>query len=299
MKGQPAQLESTYSHRSGHLAKRDTTLADLVALSLKKVPMLSIDSLLADLAAEGVVTEPCQLDNTVAWGEDDRAFIILEGTALLRDSSVFSADVHSTQAFEAGDPIGIAETISKRPWRSTFTFKEELQAVPIEGALLRQAVSRGSFFSREIIRTSIQRIFQTEKKPNANFEDQFLKVFRNHYSRRSYPEGEFIYSPGDVADRFYFILKGAVTLYTGNNAEIGQLGETDFFGERSLLKGVPRGSYARAAQDSTLIVLEADQVRAKMLEESALVRLCILAGLKRMHLMNQLRFSHIFREPIK
>ena len=88
--------------------------------------MLSIDSLLADLAAEGVVTEPCQLYNTVAWGEDDRAFIILEGTALLRDSSVFSADVHSTQAFEAGDPIGIAETISKRPWRSIFTLKEEL-----------------------------------------------------------------------------------------------------------------------------------------------------------------------------
>lgn len=127
--------------------------------------MLSIDSLLADLAAEGVVTEPCQLDNTVAWGEDDRAFIILQGTALLRDSSVFSADVHSTQAFEAGDPIGIAETISKRPWRSTFTFKEELQAVPIEGVLLRQAVSRGSFFRAKSFARAFSESFRPRRSP--------------------------------------------------------------------------------------------------------------------------------------
>ena len=71
--------------------------------------MLDIDSLLADLAAEGLVSKPCQLDKAGAWGEDDRAFIILQGTALLRDSTVFSADVHATQTFEAGDPIGIAE----------------------------------------------------------------------------------------------------------------------------------------------------------------------------------------------
>ena len=70
--------------------------------------MLDIDSLLADLAAEGLVSKPCQLDKAGAWGEDDRAFIILQGTALLRDSTVFSADVHATQTFEAGDPIGIA-----------------------------------------------------------------------------------------------------------------------------------------------------------------------------------------------
>ena len=46
-----------------------------------------------------------------------------------------------------------------------------------------------------------------------------------------------------------------------------------------------------------LLELEADQVRASIIGESLLVRLSILAVLKRMHLMNQLRFSHIFRDP--
>ncbi len=259
--------------------------------------MLDIDSLLADLAAEGLVSKPCQLDKAGAWGEDDRAFIILQGTALLRDSTVFSADVHATQTFEAGDPIGIAETISKRPWRSTFTLKEALQVIPIEGASLRQAVNRAGFLAREIVRNGIQRIFRSEKKPNANFEEQFLRTFRGRYSRRNYPAGELVYSPGDVSDRFYFINKGVVALYTEKSAEIAQLGETDFFGERSLLKGVSRAYYACAEVDTMLLELEADQVRASIIGESLLVRLSILAVLKRMHLMNQLRFSHIFRDP--
>ena len=259
--------------------------------------MLTIESLLSGLAAEGLVSESCRLESGDEWGEDDRAFIIIHGTALLRDSSVFSADIHSTQTFEDGDTLGFAETISKRPWRSTFTFKDPLEVVPVDGAALRQAVNRAGFLAREIIRNGIARVFRAEKKPNANFEEQFMRAFRDHYSKRNYPKGELVYSPGHLADRFYFIQKGSVSLYTENNAEIAQLGETDFFGERSLIKGVPRASYACTEEDCTLLVLEADQVRAEIVDEPLLVQLSILAVLKRMHLMNQLRFSHIFRDP--
>lgn len=259
--------------------------------------MLNIESLLSDLAADGLVSESCQLRSSDAWGDDDRAFIIIHGTALLRDNSVFSADVHSTQTFEDGDTIGFAETISKRPWRSTFTFKDSLEVVPVDGVALRQAVNRAGFLAREIIRNGIQRVFRAEKKPNANFEEQFMQAFRDHYSKRNYPKGELVYSPGQLADRFFFIQKGAVSLYTENNAEIAQLGETDFFGERSLIKGVPRASYACTEEDCTLLVLEADQVRAEIVDETLLVQLSVLGVLKRMHLMNQLRFSHIFRDP--
>lgn len=259
--------------------------------------MLTIESLLSGLAAEGLVSESCRLESGDEWGEDDRAFIIINGTALLRDSSVFSADIHSTQTFEDGDTLGFAETISKRPWRSTFTFKDPLEVVPVDGAALRQAVNRAGFLAREIIRNGIARVFRAEKKPNANFEEQFMRAFRDHYSKRNYPKGELVYSPGHLADRFYFIQKGSVSLYTENNAEIAQLGETDFFGERSLIKGVPRASYACTEEDCTLLVLEADQVRAEIVDEPLLVQLSILAVLKRMHLMNQLRFSHIFRDP--
>lgn len=259
--------------------------------------MLTIESLLSGLAAEGLVSESCRLESGDEWGEDDRAFIIIHGTALLRDSSVFSADIHSTQTFEDGDTLGFAETISKRPWRSTFTFKDPLEVVPVDGTALRQAVNRSGFLAREIIRNGIARVFRAEKKPNANFEEQFMRAFRDHYSKRNYPKGELVYSPGHLADRFYFIQKGSVSLYTENNAEIAQLGETDFFGERSLIKGVPRASYACTEEDCTLLVLEADQVRAEIVDEPLLVQLSILAVLKRMHLMNQLRFSHIFRDP--
>jgi len=259
--------------------------------------MLKLESLLEGLAADGLIASPCRLESTDSWGEDDRAFIIVHGRALLRDTSVFSADIHSTQTFDDGDPIGFAETISKRPWRSTFTFTDPLEVIPVEGPAIRQAVNRGGFLAREIIRNGIQRIFRTEKKPNANFEEEFIRAFKDHFSKRSYPKGELVYAHGQDADRLYFIQKGAVTLYTDNNAEIAQLGETDFFGERSLIKGVPRASYACAEEDCSLLVLEADQVRAEITDESLLVQLSLLAVLKRMHLMNQLRFSHIFRDP--
>lgn len=228
---------------------------------------------------------------------EDEVLIITKGTAVLRDDSVFTSDVHATQTFQAGDAFWIAETISKRPLESRFSIHDPLEVIVIKGDLFRQEINRSSFLTIEILRNTITRIFQKERKINAVFEDRFLKQYRDDFQKCSFGKGELIYEHGDPPKGLYFINKGSVLLATEKYATKAYLYETDFFGERSIIASENRGTNAFAEEDTSLLLLDSSIVQRELSSESPLVQLSVLQVLRQLELMNKLRFSHLEGVP--
>jgi CRP-like cAMP-binding protein len=78
--------------------------------------------------------------------------------------------------------------------------------------------------------------------------------FQNFLVR--YGAGEVIFSDGDLGATMYIVQSGKVLLYRGTNGQkrmLGELGKGDFFGEMSVLEGLPRTSSAEAAETTELI----------------------------------------------
>lgn len=68
--------------------------------------------------------------------------------------------------------------------------------------------------------------------------------------------GEGVFSEGDVGVTMYIVQSGKVELFReadGQRRSLGEMQKGDFFGEMSILEGLPRGSSARAVEPSELI----------------------------------------------
>jgi CRP-like cAMP-binding protein len=78
--------------------------------------------------------------------------------------------------------------------------------------------------------------------------------FQNFLVR--YGTGDRIFAEGDLGATMYIVQSGIVQLYrqsNGNKRVLGQLSKGDFFGEMSILEGLPRTSSAEAVEDTELI----------------------------------------------
>lgn len=76
----------------------------------------------------------------------------------------------------------------------------------------------------------------------------------NKLHAKAVKHGTVVIAPGERADALYFIDRGKIEVRV-SAAEIYHLGDGDFFGERSLLKGGPRTAWATALEDTRLLVL--------------------------------------------
>lgn len=75
--------------------------------------------------------------------------------------------------------------------------------------------------------------------------------------RKIVQEGDLICREGDPGDAFYIILIGSIKVYTGSlNKDLNHLSQGQFFGELSLLLGIPRTASAQALEDSILFVID-------------------------------------------
>jgi CRP-like cAMP-binding protein len=89
-----------------------------------------------------------------------------------------------------------------------------------------------------------------------------------------YRSGDVVFSQGAPADSVFYIQKGSVKLTVlstaGKEAIVAILGAGDFFGEGALADQPVRMGTARAANDSTILMVEKEQMIRLLHEEHAL-----------------------------
>ncbi|MGE5544279.1 MAG: DUF2225 domain-containing protein [Bacillota bacterium] len=77
---------------------------------------------------------------------------------------------------------------------------------------------------------------------------------------KKYPTDEVLFNKGDEGREMYIILRGKVAVLVdspdGSPVTIAALGPGDFFGEMSLLEGLPRSATIQALEDTTVITID-------------------------------------------
>lgn len=85
--------------------------------------------------------------------------------------------------------------------------------------------------------------------------------------------GEIIFNEGDPGQEMYVVLSGKVEISLQQESKsiiLGILEEGDFFGEMSLLEGMPRSGTAKAVMHTQLVVLQQESFRQYMASDSEL-----------------------------
>lgn len=218
------------------------------------------------------------------------AFVITDGAALFLDKNHLSSGHTATQTFKVGDPIGFAEVISKQVDDFLFKEIEPVSLKQINGDLIREAVETCHFLPKEIIRYSIARIFKWERsRTNPVFEDRLIETFRGELESVTVRSGRTIFNWGTPSGAIFFIEKGSVNLQTLKNRTLATLGETECFGESSLISDRRRSLKAVANGDCQLFRIDELAIKQRLEKENPLVQLALIQVVKRLHLMNQLR----------
>jgi hypothetical protein len=100
---------------------------------------------------------------------------------------------------------------------------------------------------------------------------QLLTETTNQLQTLSFREGETVLRQGDVADRFYIITRGEVSvtrqMQEGREVEAATLGPGQFFGEIGLLAHMPRTATVRARTALELLALDREAFR-RLVESS-------------------------------
>jgi CRP/FNR family cyclic AMP-dependent transcriptional regulator len=85
-----------------------------------------------------------------------------------------------------------------------------------------------------------------------------MKDFHGQHELQSFADGEVIFSEGDTSSEMYVIRTGRVDISKqvgGHPIGLATLDRGAFFGEMSLLEGLPRSATARASGATQLLVL--------------------------------------------
>jgi small-conductance mechanosensitive channel len=117
-------------------------------------------------------------------------------------------------------------------------------------------------------------------------DSELLQLIEYGY-RQIFPTDQLVCEEGAPGDSFYIILKGSVEIFSRRVEQyIATLNEGEFFGEISLLMGIPRSATVRTLEDSVLFVIErndlqrllenhqglADQIAQKLVERQQTLR---------------------------
>lgn len=84
-----------------------------------------------------------------------------------------------------------------------------------------------------------------------------MKITRKHETQ-TFEDGEIIFAEGDVSTEMFVIRTGSVEILKhvgGHPIRLAELKRGSFFGEMSLLEGLPRSATARAIGTAEMLVL--------------------------------------------
>lgn len=89
------------------------------------------------------------------------------------------------------------------------------------------------------------------------FNDLYLRELIELGYRRRLEASEMLFREGDPGDAFYIVLSGSVEIFLEKlNKHLTTLSSGQFFGELSLMLGIPRTASARALEDTILFALD-------------------------------------------
>ncbi|HUA52735.1 MAG TPA: cyclic nucleotide-binding domain-containing protein, partial [Candidatus Sulfotelmatobacter sp.] len=103
--------------------------------------------------------------------------------------------------------------------------------------------------------------------------------------RATYSAGSHVFRQGDVDDRAYIIESGKIEIATAK-AVLAVLPENEIFGEMALLDRGERSASARALEDTSLIVVERQQIQSKVDRADPVLRYMLSL------LLDRLRSTH-------
>ena len=103
--------------------------------------------------------------------------------------------------------------------------------------------------------------------------------------RATYPAGSHVFRQGDVDDRAYIIESGKIEISTPQGV-LAVLPEAEIFGEMGLLDRGERSASAKALEDTSLIVVERQQIQSKVDRADPVLRYLLSL------LLNRLRSTH-------
>ena len=102
----------------------------------------------------------------------------------------------------------------------------------------------------------------------SKLDDAELQRFAELTREKTYPKGSVILFEDDPGDSLFVVKDGRVKVVLvgedGREVILGVLGETEHFGELSLIDEQPRSAHVIAMEDSTLLVLRSDDFRRRV-----------------------------------
>ncbi|HYD67694.1 cyclic nucleotide-binding domain-containing protein [Azospirillum sp.] len=86
-------------------------------------------------------------------------------------------------------------------------------------------------------------------------------------SRRVYHSGQIVFRESEPGDVMYLVERGSVRIWRGtadDPLEIGVIPQGGVFGEMAIFDGKPRMASASAAEETVLVQINGDKVRAAL-----------------------------------
>ncbi len=101
----------------------------------------------------------------------------------------------------------------------------------------------------------------------SSLDDETLRILTAMFVVERRAAGTTLVSEGDVADKFYIIVRGRVEVSRGVGADgepivLAILDDGDYFGEMGLLQDVPRNATVRTISECSCLVLDSEKFRA-------------------------------------
>ncbi|MEB3828865.1 cache domain-containing protein [Phormidium sp. CCY1219] len=175
---------------------------------------------------------------------------------------------------EVGQLARVFQDMASRIYAREQGMKQQLQQLKSESDKAKKAIMLSqlteSDYLQELLVRSRKARSKADKYQHINLADLLRKVsyFQNFsdaeiqklidlgYRKILYPL-EFVCREDEPGDAFYIILEGTVEIYVEKiDKFLTKLGSGAFFGELSLLLGIPRTATVRTCEDTVLFVLD-------------------------------------------
>ena len=126
-------------------------------------------------------------------------------------------------------------------------------------------------FNKWTLRDLLRRVSYFEKCSNLELRQLIEEGYR-----QLVPSGAIICRENDPGDTFYIILSGSVEVFSEQTGKyIATRSAGDFFGEMSLLMGIPRTASIRSLEDTILFVVDRDNLQNLLVKHQGLAdRIC-------------------------